>query len=215
MTTLTIPIFPLQTPVLFPTCATPLHVFEPRYRAMLADALASERRIGMVTVRPEALREMAGDPPIFPVGCAGFVAQHQRLADGRSLIVLQATSRFRVTRELPRGTERAYRVADVELLGEALGDEALLRAQRSEVARQLDELLAESPERSADLDLEWLAGLDPASFANQLCQAIRLPPPEKQALLEAETIAARLQLLSQTLAFHQSLAGRAGQHTLH
>lgn len=210
-----LPIFPLQTPVLFPGCVAPLHIFEPRYRALVADALAGERRIGMVTVRPEAAAEMQGDPAIFTVGCAGFIAQHQRLADGRCLILLQATARFRIVREAPREAPRLYRVAEVEALEEALGDQARVRFYRREVESEMEALLEVNPEHHADLDLERLSGLDPAGFSNGVSQALGLPSPEKQALLEADTVAERLERLAQTLAFYRSLAARGPDPTLH
>ena len=208
----TLPIFPLETPVLFPRCLAPLHIFEPRYRAMVSDALVGARHVGMATVRPEAVGEMPGDPPIFSIGCAGFIAQHQRFADGRYLIALQATARFRVLRELPRGDERAYRVAEVETLGEELGDAERARGHREQVLRHLREVFARDAERRADVDLTRLDGLDPVAFACELSQALRLPALEKQALLEASSAEERLDRLAQTLAFYRSLA--AGGETL-
>jgi Lon protease-like protein len=180
-------------------------VFEPRYRALTADALAGERRIGMATVRPEALAEMAGDPALFAIGCAGFIAQHQRLPDGRYLLLLQATSRFRILREPARPSDRLYRVAEVEWLEEIAGDAEQGAAQRDAVLRELRELAAgESAERG--VDLARLEGLDDARLACEVSQALRLPGPEKQALLEAPTASDRLARLAQTLAFYRALA---------
>jgi hypothetical protein len=210
-----LPLFPLQSPALFPGCVAPLHIFEPRYRALVADAIAGERRIGMATVRPEALADMAGDPPLFEIGCAGFIAQHQRLADGRYLVLLQATTRFRILRETPREGARLYRVAEVEALAEVLGDAARIERHRTEVEAELEALLEANPEHHADLDLEQLGGLDPASFINGVAQALGLPPPEKQALLEADTAAERFERLAQTLAFYRSLSGQGAGPTLH
>jgi Lon protease-like protein len=210
------PLFPLAAPALFPHCAAPLHVFEPRYRALTADALAGERRIGMATVRPEAFAAMPGDPPLFSIGCAGFIAEHQRLADGRYLVLLQAISRFRVVNEPARPKDRLYRVAEVELLGETLGDAAHARAQRAEVVRELAAIVAREGAQSA-IDSEGLAALEDERFACQVAHALRLPGPEKQALLEASSTAERLQRLASTLAFYRALASSAGSggETLH
>jgi hypothetical protein len=210
VTTYTLPLFPLSSPALFPYCVAPLHVFEPRYRALTADALAGERRIGMATVRPEALAEMAGDPPLFAIGCAGLIAEHQSLPDGRYLILLQATARFRVLREAPRPAERLYRVAEVELLDEAAGDGAVAAAHRAEVLRELRAIVG--GERSGGrLDLGRLDTLDDARFACEVAHALRLPGPEKQALLEAATAAERLERVAQTLAFYRALtSGQSG-----
>ncbi|HEY8492570.1 MAG TPA: LON peptidase substrate-binding domain-containing protein, partial [Myxococcota bacterium] len=98
----TIPLFPLPNVVLFPGARVPLHVFEPRYRQMTAHALAGERRIGIVAIRPEHLSEIMGDPPLFSVGCAGLVEQATRRDDGRYDIILRGTERFRILGELPR-----------------------------------------------------------------------------------------------------------------
>jgi len=207
--TFSLPIFPLAGPALFPHCAAPLHIFEPRYRAMVADAIAGERRIGMVTVRSDALGEMSGDPPVFAIGCAGFIAQHQRLADGRYLITLQATSRFRIVSELPRPADRLYRIGKVELLGEELGDEARARAQRDEVVRELRELLGDAG-AGGELDLARIEQLELGRFAGEICQALQLPGPEKQALLEAATTEQRIERLAQTLAFYRTLSRAPG-----
>jgi Lon protease-like protein len=212
--TLSLPIFPLAGPALFPHCAAPLHIFEPRYRAMVADAIAGERRIGMVTVRGEALAETAGDPAVYSIGCAGFIEEHQRLADGRYLIILQATSRFRIVSEAPRPTDRLYRVAQVEWMSDEAGDAARALAHRDEVVRQLRVLTGGA---EGGLDLARIEQLELGRFAGEVCQALRLPGPEKQALLEASTIEQRLERLEQTLTFYRTLSeapGRGGS-TIH
>jgi Lon protease-like protein len=216
VTTIALPLFPLAGPALFPHCTAPLHVFEPRYRALTADALAGERRIGMVTVRPEALAELPGDPPLFAIGCAGAIAEHQRLADGRYLILLRATSRFRILREPARPSGRLYRVAEVELLGEAAGDGARAAAQRDAVMRELRAIAAATSAPSG-LDLARFEALEDGRFACEVAHALRVPGPEKQALLEAETAADRLDRIAQTLAFYRALAASpaGGEPTLH
>jgi Lon protease-like protein len=211
---LAIGLFPLPVPVLFPGATAPLHVFEPRYRALVADALAGDRRIGMTTVRPEAAAEIAGDPPLFAVGCAGFIAEHRRLADGRYLLLLQATSRFRILAEPARPAARLYRVAEIELLGDALGDRDRARALQQRVAGQLAELAA----REEGLELGELAKLEPDRFASEICQRLQLPALEKQALLEADSAVVRLERLAQTLDFYgeaRARAGPRGSETIH
>ena len=112
----TLPLFPLSSVVLFPGVQTPLHIFEPRYRQMTEHALAGSRRIGMVAVRPEAVEAMAGNPPVFGVGCEGRITDAKRLPDGRFNILLLGTQRFRILRESPPVAERLYRVAEIERL---------------------------------------------------------------------------------------------------
>lgn len=105
-----LPLFPLDT-VLLPATHLPLHVFEPRYRAMLADALAGERVIGLHTLDPAAPPLPDGRPALLPYGCAGEIVENELLPDGRSNIVLRGTFRYRVVAERPG---RVYRVAEVE-----------------------------------------------------------------------------------------------------
>ena len=94
-----LPLFPLPNVVLFPNVFLPLHIFEPRYREMVADALASDRMIGMVLLRPGWERDYEGRPPVYPIGCSGVITHVERLADGRYNIVLRGLERFRIVEE--------------------------------------------------------------------------------------------------------------------
>ena len=104
----TLPLFPLPGVALFPELPLPLHIFEPRYRAMVKDALSGSRVIGIVQARPG----QEGMPsPIFSIGCAGRIEGVAELDDGRSNIVLRGISRFRIDEELPQtGPYRTARV---------------------------------------------------------------------------------------------------------
>jgi Lon protease-like protein len=112
-------LFPLPNLVLFPNVVQPLHIFEPRYRAMTADALAGDRLIAVVLLAPGWEEDYDGRPAIRPVACLGKVVADQRLADGRYNLLLRGLSRVRVRREL--GAPTPYRVAEVELLADAGG----------------------------------------------------------------------------------------------
>ena len=114
-----IPIFPLQDIMLFPGASRPLHIFEPRYREMVADALEGDRVIGMVMLHGGYEDEYDGNPPIYDVGCAGVITNVQRLEDGRYNIVLSGLVKFRITSE---DQSRSYRVAEIEPLAEPLDD---------------------------------------------------------------------------------------------
>src|SRR5215213_7213388 len=107
----TIPLFPLPTVVLFPNVFLPLHIFEPRYREMVADALAGDRVIGMVLLRPGWETNYEGQPPVYPIGCSGVITHSERLADGRYNIVLRGVERFRIVEE---DHGRSYRRAIVD-----------------------------------------------------------------------------------------------------
>src|SRR5881409_4083016 len=94
-----IPIFPLPNVVLFPNVFLPLHIFEPRYRSMVADALAGDRIIGMVLLKPGYERDYEGRPPVYPMGCAGVISHAEPFADGRCNIVLRGMQKFRIVTE--------------------------------------------------------------------------------------------------------------------
>src|SRR5437763_13593816 len=101
-----LPLFPLPNVVLFPNVFLPLHIFEPRYREMVADAVDADRMIGMVLLRPGWDRDYEGRPPIYPIGCSGVITHVERLPDGRYNMVLRGVARFRV---LADDHERSYR----------------------------------------------------------------------------------------------------------
>src|SRR3989442_4874975 len=124
-----IPIFPLQDVMLFPNAFRPLLIFEPRYRAMVADALDGDRIIGMVMLRPGHEAEYEGRPPVYPIGCAGVMTDVEQLPDGRYTIVLQGLVKFRIAGE---DQSRPYRLARVEAMPETLTDEdrEALRGER-------------------------------------------------------------------------------------
>src|SRR5438034_814353 len=94
-----LPLFPLPNVVLFPNVFLPLHIFEPRYREMVADAIASDRMIGMVLLRPGWEHDYEHCPPVYPIGCSGIVTHFDRLPDGRYNIVLRGLERFRIVEE--------------------------------------------------------------------------------------------------------------------
>jgi hypothetical protein len=214
----TIPLFPLENVVLLPDGVVPLHIFEPRYRQMTEHALAGDRHLGMIAVRTGGSSEMAGEPPLFEIGCAGFIAEHQRSADGRFQLLLRATERFRVLRELPREPGRLYRVAEIEQLQEDVGDAEAARRARDQVLDLLVRLTERrlGPKRS--IDSGPLRALGLARFATSVAQSLALPTREKQSLLEAATLAERLERLAGALDFHLALLDRSaggGPETLH
>ena len=126
----TIPIFPLPDVVLFPNVSQPLHIFEPRYRAMVADALQGDRIIGMVLLQPGYEADYEGRPPVYPIGGAGVITEVEELPDGRFNILLRGLARFRITSE---DQSRSYRLAHVQEMPEPPADEderLALREQR-------------------------------------------------------------------------------------
>lgn len=183
----TIPIFPLQDVMLFPNISRPLHIFEPRYRAMVADALKGDRIIGMVLLRAGYEAEYEGRPPVYPIGCAGVITDVEELPDGRYVIVLRGLVKFRVTSE-DRG--RSYRLARVEAIPEVPGDEqrAALRRQRPRLTTLLAEVVAPGSEPPSP-------ALPDEDLVNGLAQYLDVDPIERQALLEQKDLVLRSQAL--------------------
>jgi len=199
-----IALFPLSNVVLFPRVRTPLHVFEPRYRQMTEHALAGDRHIGMVLVDAEHAAELAGDPPVYPVGCAGIISAAQRLPDGRFHVLLDGAWRFRIAEEAPRPPERLYRRARVERLPDAYaaGERPRVAELRARVQDGVRRLLALADrERAREFTPELFRGMDDETFVNTLSNALALAPAEKQGLLEAAGVLARYERLEGLLSF--------------
>lgn len=192
----TIPIFPLPNVVLFPNVFLPLHIFEPRYRQMVNDALAGERMIGMVLLQPGADPDGEGTPPVYEVGCAGLITHVERLTDGRFNIVLRGLERFRIAGEEPPTPQILYRRALVTPLGESNPPD---RVEHLREARQrLEALLA--PLFSGTLAVRGLPQQMPDDeLINALAQYLELEPIEKQALLERDGALQRCQSLLELL----------------
>ena len=181
----TIPIFPLQDVMLFPRSTRQLHVFEQRYRDMVADALAGDRLIGMVLLEPGHEAEYEGRPPVYPIGCAGVIEDYEALPDGRYNILLRGLTKFRITGE---DQSRTYRLAHVEALPERLTDSE--RVALADLAEELSMML-----RSGMPGLEVPAGLPDEDLVNGVAQVMELDPFDRLGLLEQPGPLARAQAL--------------------
>ena len=189
----TIPLFPLPNVVLFPSVCLPLHIFEPRYREMTADALDGDRIIGMVLLRPGWEGNSDGRPAIYDVGCAGLITQAEKLDDGRYNLVLRGMEKFRVLRE---DNQCNYRRAEVEAIHEAVTD-----ADRDELRRErrrLESRLVPQPQgRGADPKMP--PSMPDEELVNALSQYLDLEVVEKQALLERDGLLNRCRSLIELL----------------
>ena len=171
-----IPLFPLPDVTLFPHTTQPFHVFEPRYRAMVEDALAGDSIIGMVLLRPGFEPEYEGRPPVYDVGCAGIIVSSQLLPDGRYNILLRGLTKFRI---LGEDLNRLYRLASVESITEGVASDERPRLSRRR--RQLEDAL-----RAASMGSEVPgAGLSDEEAIDGLSLSLPLAPAQRQALLEA------------------------------
>lgn len=196
MTATRLSVFPLAGALLFPRMHLPLHIFEPRYRAMISDALARDRRIGMIQPRD------ASEPPaLFDMGCVGRIAEVEALPDGRYDIVLEGLARFTVLRELDVTTP--FRQVEAEL-EEAREGEVLAMAERASLEME--------SRRFADglgyaVDWEAVTRLDDESLVNGIAQIAPFDVASKQALLEADGLSERAGLIVQLMQFF----GRHGE----
>ena len=189
----TIPIFPLPATVLFPNVFLPLHIFEPRYRDLVGDALQGDRIIGMVLLQPGYEADYEGRPAVYPVGCAGVITHADHLADGRYNIVLRGIEKFRITGE---DASRSYRLAHIQPLPEAPTSEERdqLRKQRN----RLEALLAAAVER-AGAEPRFPPAIPDDDLVNALAQYLDLEPLERQALLERDGCLSRCRGLIELL----------------
>jgi uncharacterized protein len=187
-----LPIFPLTGVLLLPRGQLPLNIFEPRYLAMTRDAMAGDRTIGMV--QPSDPRQpLAGNPPVYQIGCAGLVTSFAETEDGRFLITLTGLCRFRIREELPllHGYRRV--VPDwtgfaADLAGE---DEADIDRQRL-----LKSLRTYFDRHKISANWEALASVRGERLIASIAMACPFEPSEKQALLEAADLGARAGLLT-------------------
>lgn len=189
-------IFPLPGALLFPRMHLPLHIFEPRYRAMVSDALARDRRIGMVQPRPQPRGQASDTPGLFGMGCVGRIIDVEALPDGRFDIVLEGLARFTIVSELDVATP--FRQVEAILETPATG-EVLALAERSSIEME--------SRRFADaqgyaVDWEAVTRLDDESLVNGIAQIAPFDPASKQALLEAATLADRAALIVQLMQFY-------------
>jgi Lon protease-like protein len=208
-----LPIFPLPNVVLFPNVFLPLHIFEPRYRQMVADALAGERMIGMILLQPGYETEYEAAPPVYDVGCAGLITHVERLNDGRFNIVLRGLERFRIVSEQAADETVLYRRALVAPLSEANPPDR--REHLKDARHRLEAMLA--PLFSGTLAARGLPQQMPDDeLINALAQYLELEPIEKQALLERDGALERCQslveLLEMKALMEKGLGGAGHRH---
>ncbi len=190
----TVPVFPLPNAVFFPHTLIPLHIFEPRYREMVADAIAGERRIAMALLRDGWESDYEGRPPIHPVGCLGRISREERLPNGRWNIVLLGLARVRFLQE---NGDQPYRIAGYEVVQDASSP---LDPQAREVKRRrLVELFLRLTDRQgapADALIEAFRKIEPlGALADLVASALPLDVPAKQRLLEEPDPLARFETL--------------------
>ena len=199
-----ISIFPLPGAILLPGMQLPLHIFEPRYRALIGDALARDRLVGMVQPKGGGPQ-----PALFDVGCLGRIEDVEALEDGRYNIVLEGLQRFTIVRELDAST--AFRQVEAELWDEKESGDLLSLGERA--------ALEQEARRFADAQgyaVDWnsVVELDDYSLVNIIAQIAPFDVAAKQALLEAQGLAARSELSIQLMQFFGRHDGSGDRVTL-
>jgi Lon protease-like protein len=210
-------IFPLPGTVLFPGVQLPLHIFEPRYRQMTAEAVQGNGVIGMALIRPGE-SAMQARAPIFPVGCAGRITRLEALPDGRFNFVLVGERRFRIQRELE--TDRMYRSVEAELLDDP-GFDALPEGQRADLdaaSQHLQLKMVELASATLPQHVQALRArmrqLDAVQLANQLAFGLDCGPVEKQGLLESRDVRERIELLIRLIEIRRAERATRGTRSM-
>ncbi len=187
----TLPIFPLPGALLLPHGSLPLNIFEPRYVAMIDDALAGARLIGMI--QPDREAADVGTAHTYGIGCAGRITQLTETDDGRYLVSLAGVARFRIARELP-GQDGGYRLVEPDFSGFA-ADLVEDKAVEVDRARLFTHLRAFFTGRGIDANWEAMEKADDAGLVTALAMVCPFSPAEKQALLEAANTTRRAETL--------------------
>jgi Lon protease-like protein len=184
-------VFPIAGAVLFPHMQLPLHIFEPRYRALVRDALSRDQRIGMVQPRD------AGDPPsLFDVGCVGKIGHVEALDDGRYNIILEGLSRFRIRREL--SVDTAFRQVEADLIADDDIHQTLGLMERASLEREAKRF---ADAQGYAVDWNAVGRLDDEAIVNGIAQVAPFDIAAKQALLEANSLSDRAELTMQLMQF--------------
>jgi Lon protease-like protein len=209
-----VPIFPLPEVVFFPETVLPLHVFEPRYRQMVADCLAADGWMAVVMLRPGWEKDYQGRPPVESIAGVGEIIQAEMLADGRYNILLHGRSRIQILSEEP-ADGRPYRVVRAERLEESgpKGDDrtfvARLQELRAAHARLLVALGQSHPDVVGRLTV---AGATPGAAIDRIVSAVVPDAEVRQRLLETIDVSERLDLAVGALGeLLTMVAGREGE----
>ena len=200
-----IPLFPLPTTVFYPNTSLPLHIFEPRYRRMVADALNGKGVIGIILLKPGWESDYQGTPEIMEIGCLGTIKRHSELPEGKYNILLSGLYRFRILNEI-KG--KIYRQAQVEFLKE-INDKDLtsepspIKEQLIRIMRLYLKNLPEGTKIEQALDIKNCRNL--AEFVDKLTHHFDLPVNKMQEFLEQQDVQKRANSLYSLIEFKNQL----------
>jgi len=201
-----LPLFPLPQTVLFPGALLPLHIFEPRYRAMVRDALDSHRTIAIVLITDTKPIDAHGHPKIASIACAGTILDHVELPGGRYNILLRGRARVRL-RELP--FVPPYRRASAEVLEPST--EEVSQRDVSALVSSATAFAAFVRERERTFEFRLPREASPALVADLCAHHLVLDPRERQNILETLDPSARVRRVAEALAMQRlTLAPTSG-----
>ena len=196
MTQVYVPIFPLPNLIFFPHTLLPLHVFEARYRAMVTDCLARDRRMAVVALKPGYESAYDGKPAVYQIAGVGRIVQCERLASGRFNILLEGERRIRIDRELPADT--LYRMVAATPLGEIGAEGDGVGTLTARVTGRCLGILRAVKRATAAME-ESLAGAAPGAVCDRIASAVIPDADVRQALLEELDVERRLSRLAEAL----------------
>jgi Lon protease-like protein len=192
-----LPIFPLPDLTFFPRTILPLHIFEARYRAMVTDCLARDKRLAVVGLKPGYEATYDGKPPVYEVTGVGRIVQWERLATGRYNLLLRGERRARIDRELPADT--LYRMVAATPLEETGAEGPAVQALAGRVKARCRQILTAVGRSGAELQQTLEALSDPGELGDQVASALVPTPATRQALLEEVHVERRLERLTVAL----------------
>lgn len=189
-----ISIFPLTGVILFPGLQIPLHIFEPRYRALMGDAMVRDRLIGMIQPRASAA-DRSERPDLFAMGTLSRIVDVEAMEDGRYNVILEGVSRFRFIKELDVAT--AFRQVEGELVSEP-DEQVMASIERASLEREAQKFALR---QGYVVDWKSVGQLDDVSLVNGMAQIAPFDAAAKQALLECGDIHDRADLIIQMMQF--------------
>lgn len=192
-----LPIFPLPDLAFFPHTMLPLHIFEARYRAMITDCLARDKRLAVVGLRPGYEAGYEGKPPVYPITGVGRIVQWERLASGRYNLLLRGEARARIDRELPADT--LYRMVAATPLDETGATNPAVPGLAGRVKARCRQILSAVGRSGADLQATVEALDQPGELCDHVASALVSTPALRQALLEELDVERRLERLAAAL----------------
>jgi ATP-dependent Lon protease len=193
-------LFPLPNLVLFPHVMQPLHVFEPRYRDLVEEALAGDRLLALALLSPGWEKDYDGRPPIYPTACLGSIAKHAQLEDGRYNLLIVGVRRIRVNREL--APMRSFRIAEAEILEDSFPeqDAAARPALQRRLIERFKRLLPQVPEAREQLEQLLREEVPLSILTDIMSYTLDLDVAVKMQLLAEHRVDNRARMLTDLLA---------------